>query len=264
MSNDTKKYRAVLTGAAGGIGQAIAFELMPQAEYLILVGRNREALEVLQTKLGKERAHVIDGDLTQNATLEKIEHLASELGGLNLLINNAGSNDFHAYETQSVDAIRGLIEVNLLAPMLLSRQLIPLLKQAQRAQIINVGSVMGFIGFPGFAAYCAAKSGLRGFTQSLRRELANTSIEVRHFAPRATRTGINSAAATSMNRELKTKEDSPEHVSHAFVTFLNGTARELTMGAKEAFFVFINKVLPGLPERAIRGQLSIIQKHLPR
>lgn len=264
MSNNVKKYRAVLTGAAGGIGQAIAFELMPQAEYLIMVGRNREALEALRAKLGKDRTHIVDGDLTQQATLDKIEQLAGELGGINLLINNAGSNDFHAYETQSVDAIRGLIEVNLLSPMLLSRQLIPLLKQAPRAQIINIGSVMGFIGFPGFAAYCAAKSGLRGFTQSLRRELADTSIDVRHFAPRATRTGINSTAAASMNRELKTTEDSPEQVSRAFITFLNGSARELTLGAKEAFFVFVNKVLPGLPERAIRGQLSIIQKHLPR
>lgn len=257
-------YRAVLTGAAGGIGQAIAMELLPQSDYLILVGRNRDALEALQKKLGTDKTHIVDGDLTQQATLDKIEQLARALGGINLLINNAGSNDFHAFETQSTDAIRNMININLLAPMLLSRQLIPLLKKEARAQIINIGSIMGFIGFPGYAAYCASKSGLRGFTQSLRRELVDTSIDVRHFAPRATRTALNSTAAASMNRELKTVEDTPVAVGHAFNVFLNGVAREHTLGRKESFFVFINKVLPVLPERAIRGQLSVIRKHLPK
>lgn len=257
-------YRVVLTGAAGGIGQAIATELLPQSDYLILVGRNRDALLALQKLLGADKAHVIDGDLTQQDTLDKIEELARALGGVNLLINNAGSNDFHAFETQSSDAIRNMIDINLLAPMLLSRQLIPLLKKEAHAQIINIGSIMGFIGFPGYAAYCASKSGLRGFTQSLRRELADTTIDVRHFAPRATRTAINSTAAASMNRELKTTEDTPLAVGRAFNVFLNGVAREHTLGMKESFFVFINKVLPVLPERAIRGQLSIIRKHLPK
>lgn len=260
----TTAYRAVLTGAAGGIGQAIAMELLPQSDYLILVGRNREALEALQKTLGMDKTHIVDGDLTQQETLDKIEQLARALGGINLLINNAGSNDFHAFETQSSDAIRNMININLLAPMLLSRQLLPLLKKEARAQIINIGSIMGFIGFPGYAAYCASKSGLRGFTQSLRRELADTPIDVRHFAPRATRTAINSSAAASMNRELKTAEDTPASVGRAFNVFLNGVAREHTLGRKESFFVFINKVLPVLPERAIRGQLSIIRKHLPK
>lgn len=261
MSN---AYRVVLTGAAGGIGQAIAMALLPDADYLILVGRNREALESVQKKLGAGKAYIVDGDLTQQATLDRIEELASGLGGVNLLINNAGSNDFHAFETQSGDAIRTMIDINLLAPMLLTQRLLPLLKKEARAQVINIGSIMGFIGFPGYAAYCASKSGLRGFTQSLRRELSDTSVDVRHFAPRATRTSINSAAAASMNRELKTAEDTPEAVARAFSAFLKGVAREHTLGAKESFFVFINKLLPVLPERAIRGQLSIIRKHLPK
>lgn len=262
--NTDKKYRAVLTGAAGGIGQAIAAELLPQVDYLILVGRNRDALQALQERLGADRTYIVAGDLTQQETLDEIERLARSLGGIDLLINNAGSNDFHAFETQPAAAIRSMIDINLLAPMLLSRQLIPLLKQAPQAQIVNIGSIMGFIGFPGYAAYCASKSGLRGFTQALRRELADTNIDVRHFAPRATRTTINGSAAVSLNRELKTAEDTPQDVARAFNAFLGGRAREHTLGAKESFFVFINKLLPALPERAIRGQLDIIRKHLPK
>lgn len=263
MTQRYRSYRAVLTGAAGGIGAALAKELLPQAEYLILVGRNRAALETLRAQLDPARIHLIEGDLTQTATLDAIAMLAEQLGGFNLLINNAGSNDFHAFETQSEDAIRSMLEINLLAPMLLSRRLIPLMKKQLHAQIVNIGSVMGSIGFPGFSVYCGTKAGLQGFTQALRRELADTSVDVRYFAPRATRTAINSDAANAMNRELRTGEDTPEAVARSFIAFLNGGKREQTLGAKESFFVLLNKVLPGLPERAIRGQLPIIRKHLP-
>lgn len=264
MTTGFRNYRAVLTGAAGGIGQEMAKTLVSQCAHLILVGRNREALEALRSQLDAGKVHIVDGDLTQSATLERIVRIGDTLGGIDLLVNNAGSNDFHAFETQSPDVIRSMMEINLIAPMLLSRALIPLLKRAPHAQIVNIGSVMGGIGFPGYAAYCASKSGLYGFSQALRRELADTTIDVRYFAPRATRTAINGDAAVAMNRELKTAEDAPEDVAQAFIAFLSGDARERIVGGKESFFVFINRLLPGLPERAIRGQLGIIRKHLPK
>jgi len=124
--------------------------------------------------------------------------------------------------------------------------------------------VFGALGFPGFAAYGAAKAGLAGFSQSLRRELADTTIAVRHFSPRATRTPINSAAVNGMNKELRTNEDSPEVVADAFMRFLAGSAAERTLGGSERFFVLVNKLLPGIPESAIRKQLTQIRKYLPR
>lgn len=257
-------YRAVLTGASGGIGKAIARELADRSDWLILVGRNIEALETLQRDLGKQKTHLVHGDLGQEETLHTIEELAHRLGGINLLVNNAGASDFHAFETQGTDAIRSLLSTNLLAPMLLSRQLIPLLKQAPDAQIVNIGSIFGYVGYPGFAAYCASKAGLRGFTQALRRELSDTIVDVRHFAPRATRTAINSAPVTAMNRELKNAEDSPDHVAREFMQFLKGSAWETTLGAKESFFVFINHLLPAMPDKAILSQLPVIRKYLPK
>lgn len=259
-----KPFRAVLTGASGGIGQAIARELVGHSDLLLLVGRKLDTLQALQNELGNDKTRIVHGDLTQQETLRDIEAAAHELGGINLLINNAGGSDFHAFETQDSDAIRGLLNTNLLAPMLLTRQLIPLLKQAPSAQIVNIGSVFGSVGFPGFAAYCASKAGLRGFTQALRRELSDTAIKVRHFAPRATRTAINSDAVTAMNRELNTTEDTPEIVARAFMQFLSGSAWEKTLGAKESFFVRINQLLPALPDRAIRAQLGTIRRHLPK
>lgn len=257
-------YRAVLTGASGGIGRAIARELAGAADWLILAGRNRPALQALQGELGAQKAFIVDGDLEQGGTLRAIEELAARLGGLNLVVNNAGASDFHAFETQSADAMRSLLHTNLLAPMLLSRQLIPLLKRAPAAQIVNVGSIFGYVGYPGFAAYCASKAGLRGFTQALRRELADTGVEARYFAPRATRTAINSDTVAALNRELKNAEDSPEHVARAFSRFLKGGAWEAKLGAKESFFVLVNHLLPALPDRAILSQLPVIRKYLPK
>lgn len=259
-----RKYCAVLTGASGGIGKAIAKELAGQCKWLILAGRNLAVLQALREELPCPAVHIVHGDLLQDETQDGIAALAQALGSINLLINNAGISEFHAFPTQDSEQIARMLETNLLAPMLLSRRMIPLLGAAPHAQIVNIGSVFGQIGFPGFAAYCASKAGLRGFSQALRRELRDTSIAVRHFAPRATVTAINSTAVAAMNRELNTAEDTPERVASELMRFLRGDQWELILGRRESFFVLLNKLLPALPEKAIRGQLPIIRKYLPK
>lgn len=257
------KWRLVLTGASGGIGQAIALALATRCEWLVLVGRNTHALALLERQLGGHKVQIVKGDLTQATTLDQVAECARRLGGANLLINNAGANDFHAFQTQDAAALRGLLDTNLLAPMLMTQHLLPQLRQAGQAQIVNVGSLFGYLGYPGFAGYCASKAGLRGFTQALRRELADTGIRVRHFIPRATDTAINSAAVKAMNAEMRVATDNPVQVAAQLVEFLGGSAWERKPGLKEAMLVLVNQLLPGLPDRAIRGQLAVIRKYLP-
>ena len=259
----TGRYRAVLTGATGGIGAAIARRLVAQADMLILVGRDRERLALLARELSGTPVQIICGDLCEAGTIAAVAE-ATRGSGVNLLVNNAGVGAFHAFDTQDPAAIRRLIDTNLVAPMLLTQALLGQLGLASAAQVINIGSVFGALGFPGFAAYGAAKAGLAGFSQSLRRELADTSIAVRHFSPRATRTAINSSAVNAMNRELGTAEDTPDEVAEAFMRFLASASAQHTVGAKERFFVLLNKVMPHLPDNAIRKQLVQIRKHLPR
>lgn len=264
MRSAALPYRAVLTGASGGIGTAIARQLAPKCALLILVGRRQAALEALRRELQPCPVHLVCGDLSDPDTLARIASVARGLGGINLLVNNAGISDFHAFASQAPDVIESLLDTNLLAPMLLTRSLIPLLLEAPAAQIVNIGSVFGRIGFPGFAAYCAAKAGLAGFTQALRRELADSTVAVRHFAPRATRTAINSAAVSAMNGALGTAEDTPQQVAAALLRFLEGNAWQRILGAKERFFVLLNALLPALPDGAIRAQLPTIRKYLPK
>ncbi|MFQ3194170.1 MAG: short-subunit dehydrogenase [Colwellia sp.] len=105
---------------------------------------------------------------------------------VNVLINNAGVSQFKLFEQASesdISDISDIITTNTIAPMQLTQALLPLLKQYDKAQIINMGSTYGSIGFPGYTAYCASKFALRGFSQTLSRELADSNIRVKYLAP---------------------------------------------------------------------------------
>ncbi len=263
MNMTNKPYKAVLTGATGGIGRAIALQLAPQCSSLILMGRNTEKLEALKKELANITVNIqiVSGDLCEDSTSVRLMDAVLAQQGINLLINNAGISLFKSFETQTDKDITQLMLTNLISPMLLCKQLLPHLKQ-EPSQIINIGSISGYLGFPGFSTYCAGKFGLRGFSQSLRRELLDTSVSVRYFAPRATNTKINSNQVMQMNAELKTDSDTPEFVAGEFMKFLGGDAWEKKLGFKESFFVFMNNLFPGVPDKAIQGQLPIIKKYL--
>ena len=138
---------------------------------------------------------------------------------------------------------------------------LPLLKQADSAMVVNVGSTYGSIGYPGYASYCATKFALRGFSEALRRELADTRVSVLYVAPRATRTSMNSAAAQALNVALKANVDDPQAVASAVVHAIAGDRRELYLGWPERFFVFLNHLLPALVDAALRRQLPVIKRH---
>jgi short-subunit dehydrogenase len=262
------RYSAVVTGASGGIGRAMAAALAPFCDALLLVGRDAQRLAALQETLRSTHSvpvHVAAGDLTTEAARRHVQEAAGAMPRpIDLLINNAGINEFHDFESQRADAIARLININLVSPMQLTQKLLPLLRQAPRAQIVNVGSIFGYLGYPGHAAYSASKFGLRGFSQALRRELADSTVSVRYFAPRATRTSLNSPAMSAMNCELRVKEDTPEAVARMLQRFLGSTAPEWKIGFPESFYAFLNQLLPQLNDGAIRAQLKTIRKYLPK
>jgi len=262
------RYRAVLTGATGGIGQQLALALAPACAALLLVGRDSEKLAALRQRL--LAAHpdlsidLVVADLGSETGRDRVLQAAQLLpGGANLLVNNAGISDFHAFAGQSSAVVESVLTTNLLAPILLCQKFVPLLLGQKSAQIINVGSVFGDIGYPGFAVYCASKFGLRGFTQALRRELSDSAVRVRYFAPRATRTGINSSAVNAMNAELKTQSDDPQRVAQAFMDFLVGNQNERILGWPEKLYVVLNRLRSQITDNAIGKQLAIIKRHLP-
>ena len=150
--------------------------------------------------------------------------------------------------------------VNVTATLQLTHLLLPLLRQQPRALLVNLGSTFGSIGYPGFAAYCASKFALRGFSEALRRELADSQIKVLYIAPRATRTAMNSADVVAMNDELKVEMDDPQEVARQIVHAITAEREEFYLGWPEKLFVRLNGVLPRLVDQALRKQLPVIKR----
>jgi len=258
------RFRAVLTGAAGGIGRAAAVRLAPLCETLLLVGRHGATLAALQGEIESAggKAGVAVADLTSAAGRTAVLRAAEAVpGGIDLLVNNAGAGEFAWFADQDEAMLERIVQVNVLAPMQLTRLLLPTLLAQPAARIVNVGSILGYLGYPGNAAYCASKFALRGFSEALRRELADGPVHVTYFAPRATRTAMNGAALCALNAALGVAMDEPAAVAEALVDLLRRPAAERLLGMPERLFARLNQILPGVVDRALRRQLPIIRRH---
>jgi short-subunit dehydrogenase len=250
--------RVVLTGASGGIGLAITSALCAAGARVVAVARHQAPLVPLLQRYPQHLCWVA-ADLTQPGDRHKVLAAAQALGGINLLINAAGINHFAMLEQLDDTDIEAMLAVNISAPICLTRLLLPLLKQADNAMVVNVGSTYGSIGYPGYASYCASKFALRGFSEALRRELADTRVGVLYVAPRATRTAMNSPAAQALNTALNASVDDPQAVAGAVIQAIAGDRRDLFLGWPERFFVRLNSLLPGLVDRGLRKQLPLIR-----
>jgi short-subunit dehydrogenase len=257
----SRRFRAVLTGAAGGIGSAAARQLAPLCETLLLVGRDEGALDALARTVGGP-ARAVVADLATPAGRETVRRAAAAVpGGIDLLVNNAGAGDFAWLADQDAERLSRVLEVNVHAPIELTRLLLPLLASQPQARVVNVGSIFGYLGYPGQAAYSASKFALRGFSEALRRELADGPVRVTYFAPRSTRTPMNAPALDALNAELGVAMDSPEAVAAALVRHITHPAREKLLGMPERLFARLNQVVPGLVDWGLRRQLPVIRRH---
>jgi short-subunit dehydrogenase len=213
--------------------------------------------------LGGHPHVAVAADLGDSNGRHRLLEFCKGLGqsGVSLLINSAGVNEFSLFEAQSQTAITNLINVNLLSPILVCQDLLPLLRQQDGARIVNIGSTFGSIGYPGFGAYCASKFGLRGFTESLRRELSNSGVQISYIAPRATLTDLNSDTIVAMNNALGTAMDHPSHVADEVMEIISAPAgRDRYLGWPEKLFVRVNALLPGVVDRSLLKQLPIIRR----
>jgi short-subunit dehydrogenase len=256
--------RALVTGGAGGIGGAIASELLERGASVLLVDRDQAALgrSALRFARYADRVGVLAADLTSAADRQRIcSEAACWRGGVNVLVNNAGINHFRMFEDQPAEQLDLALAINVQAPIHLCHGMLAQLRRQPEACILNTGSVFGAIGYPGYAVYSATKFAVRGFTEALRRELADTTVRVRYVAPRATRTGINTSAVERMNDELGVTMDPPELVATAVCDMLVGGREEAVLGWPEKFFARVNGVLPRLVDGALRRQLPVIRRY---
>jgi short-subunit dehydrogenase len=250
----------LLTGSTGGIGQAIARELKRQDYDVLLQGRDTNKLNALRLELqgGISRIATCTADINKPgerlALIEQARHF-----GVDTVINNAGINDFRYFADTDVTRI---MQTNVISTMELTQALLPILLSQPQPRVLNIGSAFGAIGFPGYVAYCASKHAIKGFSEALRREYADTPLEVLYVAPRATDTNMNSAIVNQLNHDLRVHSDTPEVVARAVLDSLNHARARCAMGLTERLQCKLNGLLPAVVDRAIKTQLPVIKQFL--
>ncbi len=249
----------LLTGASGGIGLALCAALCKEGAKVLAVARNTQALDQLREQYPAQ-LDMIQADLLNAADLSRVIETASQDAQLNTLIHAAGLNHFAVLEHQSAEQIQKLVQLNVTTPMLLTSALIEKLKSQPQAKIVNVGSIYGSLGFAGYTTYCATKFAVRGFSEALRRELADTAVDVLYVAPRATKTSMNSPAAQQLMQAMGGKEDAPEFVAQAIVQAIKQDKQNIYLGWPERGFVLINSILPHLVDQGVRKHLPLIRQ----
>ncbi len=260
----------LLTGASGGIGQALASALSQQGARLILVARNRDKLETVLAALSSPRAgsHCIyPCDLGNRDELGQLitfcqQQANDQSKGIDILINNAAQSWFSHLEDCPTSQIEAIISTNLSAPIQLIQGLLPQLKARPEAAILNIGSTLASVAYPGYSVYCGSKFGLRGFTEALRRELSDTAVKVLYAAPRATDTDILSQRERDFNAALGNQIDEPQQVATSICAQLQSGQDINIIGGTERFASRFNSLLPGVVDKAIRKQLTRIKPFL--
>ena len=247
--------RVLLTGAGGGIGESAATLLVKSGGSVMLVGRSPARLAAQARTLVREcnvprlRVEWYAADLTRTSSLAGIAEVAAGWG-CNVVVHGAGVPAFGRLESIGATDMAQVLHLNLLVPMLLTQALLPHLRSLPQAQVICLGSVLGRLGLPGFSVYSASKFGLRGFAESLRRELGDTRVRVQYLGPRSTRTAFNSRAVQSYNESTGTVMDKPEVAARALIELLESGAPECFLGFPEKLAVRLNGLAPSLLDGA--------------
>ena len=198
---DLTGKRALVTGASGGIGGAIARAMHEAGAVVALSGTRAEALQALADELG-ERAHVTPADLGSAEGAEKlIKDAEAAMGGIDILVNNAGLTRDQLAMRMKDDDWHTVLDVNLTAAFRLSRACLRSMMKARFGRIIGITSVVGVTGNAGQTNYAASKAGMIGMSKSLAQEVASRGITVNCVAPGF----IETAMTDVLSDDLKTR-----------------------------------------------------------
>ena len=174
---------ALVTGASGGIGKAIAKAVHAQGATVVISGTNKEKLEALAGELG-DRVFVLPCDLRDRAAVAKLgEEAEKALGKVDILVNNAGITHDNLFMRMKDEEWDDVIAVNLTSVFVLTRTILRNMMRRRYGRIVNIASISGVLGNPGQPNYAASKAGLVGMTKSLAREVSARGITANCIAP---------------------------------------------------------------------------------
>ena len=264
----------VITGAAGGIGAALASNLAKRGANLALADRDAQGLnkvaEAARQAGVKVSTHVLD--VADRAALEALpEAVLAEHDRVSVLVNNAGVALAGDFADVTMADFEWLFDINFWAPVRLTKAFMYVLTREPAAHIVNVSSLFGIIAPPGQAAYCAAKFALRGFSESLRHELDGTSVSLTVVHPGGIRTqiansaripqGIDPVAARAQMQEFnKLLRTAPEDAAEQIARAIEQRAKRLLIGSDARLAERLQRLFPVTYWKYISRQTSNVAR----
>jgi short-subunit dehydrogenase len=252
---------AVITGAADGIGKALA-QCCAATGYRV-VGIDRDAAQAArtQTELAQAGADIefIQADLASEAAIEHVLHSLGAGPPIDLFVHNAGINAVGHFGHLDPEQQQAVLDVNLLAPLLLTAGLLRHEMLASGATLVFMASLSCFVGYPGAAVYAASKDGLAAYARSLRIALAGQNIHVLTVYPGPTRTAHARRYSPDNRREARRMP--PEHLAAQILVAVQQRQHVLIPDAAGRLFALLGRYAPGLAERVMK---QTILNRLPK
>lgn len=243
--------RVLITGGTSGIGLALAHDFVAKQARVFITGRRQD---VLNNALGElKSASGVAADVgTSEGRKETLESGIRALGGLDILVNNAGGVRAGRLENMSEEEIMAMINVDLLAPILLTRAALPVLRASGEAAVVNVSSGIALVGAPFYATYAAAKAGLAHFGEALRRELKGEGIHVLTVYPAGTDTPM--MKSNRAGPELGFSREPASAVAASIVEGIEDNALKVVRGGEaRAQMIAFNRDLPEAVDERFLG-----------
>ncbi len=248
----------IITGGSEGVGAATARLFAEAGANLMLVARNKKNLDAIAEELrAKTKVEIFAMDVSDaEACVDVFKKAAFEFGQVDILVNNAGYHTRGLVEDVEPADLGKVIDVNLKAPIMLSRIALPYLREAGGGAIINVGSLAGRAPIPGSAGYAASKAGLRSFTYALGMELADSNIKLAVVSPGPIDTGfimadIDATSDLTFSQPISTADE----VAQAILDLCGNNMREQSMPRLSGILTTIMYLFPGL-NRIVRPTLE--------
>ena len=251
------KETVLITGASSGIGWELAKCFAADGCRLILVARNREAMETLAEELRRKNqieVIVLPADLSLPETPKRIfEKLSVQKISVDVLVNNAGFGTHGPFVETSLPRQLEMLQVNIAALMELTGLFLPEMIRRKRGGILNVGSVAGFMPGPGMAVYYATKAFVLSFTEALAEELHGTGLKISVLCPGPTATNFGNVARVGKIRHVNTVKMSAEAVAiMGHRAFRSGKVIAVP-GMQNKIFVFLPRVFPRrIPRKVVK------------
>jgi NAD(P)-dependent dehydrogenase (short-subunit alcohol dehydrogenase family) len=247
---------AIVTGASGGIGEAVARELASRGAAAVLAARTVERLEALEGEISASggRALAVKTDVSNRDSVEAmVGETIEAFGALDVLVNNAGLGLSGRVAQLRLEDLRHVFEINTIGPLNCIQAALPHMRSGGR--IINVSSVVGRRAVPKVGGYCATKFALNALSDSLRVEIADRGITVTSVYPGTTRTTFrkNSRRTRDEERGWRPRGVAPEKVAERIADAAEKGPRDVYVRLSDRLYVMATMILPGLTDRALRA-----------